>query len=64
MKGTVVVIQAGESEPDRVVSIDSDIGTSGASESLFAKARPVYVVPPKGTGLYCIERAIQVCHQV
>ena len=64
MKGAVMVVETGESEPDRIVSIDRDFGTRGASERLFAEVRPVYVVTPKGTGLHGIERAIQVANRV
>ena len=59
-----MVIEAGEGEPDRIVGIDRDFGTRGASERLFAKVRPVYLIPPKRAGLHYIERTIQVCYRV
>ena len=59
-----MVIQTGKGEPDRIVGIDRDFGTRGASEGLFAKSRPVHVVPPKRAGLHNIECAIQVCNRV
>jgi hypothetical protein len=59
-----MVIQTGKGEPDRAVGINRDFGTRGASERLLAKSRPVYVVPPKRTGLHFIECAIQVCNRV
>lgn len=59
-----MVIQTSKGEPDRIVGIDRDFGTRGASERLFAKSRPVYVVSPKRTGLHFIECAIQVRNRV
>jgi hypothetical protein len=59
-----MVIETGEGEPDRIVGIDRDFGMRGARQRLFAKARPVYAIPPKRTGLHFIERAIQVCDRV
>jgi hypothetical protein len=59
-----MVLQTGEGEPDRIVGIDRDFGACGASERLFAKARPIYVIPPKRTGLHFIECAIQICNRV
>jgi hypothetical protein len=64
MKGAVVVLQAGESEPDRIVGIDREFGAGGASERLFAQARPVDLLPSKWARLDRVERAIQVCTRV
>jgi hypothetical protein len=59
-----MVLQTGQREPDRIVGIHRDFGARGATQRLFAKSRPVDVVPPKRTGLHFIERAIQVCNRI
>ena len=56
-----MIVQTGKGKPDGIVGIDRDFCAHGASQRLFAKSRPVYVVPPKRTGLHFIECAIQVC---
>jgi hypothetical protein len=64
MKGAVMVIQAGKSEPDGIVGIDRDFGAGGASQRLFAKARPVDLVASQRASLHLIQRTIQVCNRV
>ena len=59
-----MVIQAGQGVADRIVGIHSDFGSGGASERLFPKVGPVYLLPPERAGLDDIESAIQVCGRV